>query len=544
MITTKSANIQGTKSAAIYCRVSTDQQEREGTSLDTQLSACFKFAEQNNYQVLPEFIFKEAASGLSFDRPLLGKLRDAAKRKSIDVLVAYTLDRVSRDPVHFIILQDELRKAGVELLFVTETNDSSDLGMLISHVKGYAAKLEAQKIRERTMRGKKSKAEMGRIPQAFGRYGGYFGTTYSQRRNHGSGRFEHNAQITIAHEILRRYLNGESRNSIVRDLQARGIRGAAGGLIHASAVARVLHNAPVYAGVIKWNGIEIRDKIDPIITEEDALAIGKRLKQNKEKSYGFGKRKWLTGRVFCGTCGRRYALDAKKGCYCNANVSTSAVRCHSPKVGFKELTILAYGTLIYSLSQPEVVMKKARIAHDDWEREKKGFEKFLVTRQENERRQETRRRALSIQHEMGGITDEEYKQRLQQIRREAERELNTEQTISFRQEPPTPEQIRQTYDSLKAFVPLLLHMREVLKNPQDKVADEIAETLGLTIVLEEPKRPGHKFSARVLLNLPVTEEEIPFPDDKDPIAVVFKTSRCCAFLPLLPLALSWHALDP
>ena len=532
------------KRAAIYCRVSTENQEREGTSLDTQMSACLKFAKDNGYEVSPEFTFKEARSGLSLGRPLLGKLRDAAKNKRIDTVIAYCLDRLSRDPVDFIVLQDELKKVGVNILFVTETNDSSDLGILISHIRGYAAKLEPAKTRERTMRAKNDLAKIGVVPQAFGRYGGYFGTTYSRREQGGSGRFEHNPQIVIAHEILRRYMSGESRNSITRDLQARGIRGAAGGLIHASAVARVLHNARIYSGVITWNGFEIRDKIEPIITEEDVLAIEKRLKQNKEKSYGFGKRKWLTSRVFCGTCGRRYALDTRKGCYCNANTSVSPVKCHSPKVGLRELNALAYGAMMTALSEPEVVVEKAKIAHDGWEQEKKEFDKLLAMRQQSEHQKEMRRRALSVQHEMGGITDEEYRRRLDQIRRETEHEIDVDQIALFEKEPPTPEQIKQTYNRLKAYKPLRLHFEEVLKNPQDKLAGELADSLGLKVVIKQPKRPNHKFSAKVLLNLPIREEEMSFPDEDDPIAMVFKTSGYCVFLPPLSPELSWHALDP
>ena len=221
------------KRAAIYCRVSTEDQEKEGTSLESQQEACLAKAKELGYQIDDRLLIRESYSGLTLDRPKLSQLREGVRNREVQAVIAYCLDRLSRDPVHFIILQEEMEKAGVELILVTETVDSSDMGKLISHVKGYAAKLEAQKISERTMRGKRRVAEMGRIPQAFGRYGGYFGTTYK------NGRFEHNPQIVMAHEILRRYLNGESRNSIVRDLQARGIRGAAGGLLHASAVARV-----------------------------------------------------------------------------------------------------------------------------------------------------------------------------------------------------------------------------------------------------------------------------------------------------------------
>jgi site-specific DNA recombinase len=39
--------------AAIYCRVSTEDQEREGTSLQTQLEACLAYCELKGYQIPP-----------------------------------------------------------------------------------------------------------------------------------------------------------------------------------------------------------------------------------------------------------------------------------------------------------------------------------------------------------------------------------------------------------------------------------------------------------------------------------------------------------
>jgi site-specific DNA recombinase len=37
--------------AAIYCRVSTERQEQDGTSLQTQLEACRKYCEARRYEV-------------------------------------------------------------------------------------------------------------------------------------------------------------------------------------------------------------------------------------------------------------------------------------------------------------------------------------------------------------------------------------------------------------------------------------------------------------------------------------------------------------
>ncbi len=132
--------------AAIYCRVSTEDQEREGTSLQSQREACQNKARELGYEVPEEFIILETYSGLTLDRPKLPQLRQWVRDKEVDAVIGYTLDRLSRDPVHFIIVQEEMEKACVKLTLVTETVDSSDLGRLITYIRGYAAKLEAEKI--------------------------------------------------------------------------------------------------------------------------------------------------------------------------------------------------------------------------------------------------------------------------------------------------------------------------------------------------------------------------------------------------------------
>ena len=63
-----------------------------------------------------------------------------------------------------MIITEELEKHGVTLEAVTEDVDNSELGKLISYIRGYASKLEAEKMRERTMRGKKARAIEGKIP--------------------------------------------------------------------------------------------------------------------------------------------------------------------------------------------------------------------------------------------------------------------------------------------------------------------------------------------------------------------------------------------
>ncbi len=152
--------------AAIYCRVSTEGQEQGGTSLQTQLEACQKYCQVKGYEVA--YKFSEAWSGLSLERPRLEELREVVRSESIDYVVVYSLDRFSRDPVHGVILMQELEKHGVSLEAATETVDNSEVGKLIFYIKGYAAKLDAERRRDATGRGKRAMLDSGRLPQGTG----------------------------------------------------------------------------------------------------------------------------------------------------------------------------------------------------------------------------------------------------------------------------------------------------------------------------------------------------------------------------------------
>ncbi|MFC1846423.1 recombinase family protein, partial [Chloroflexota bacterium] len=95
-------------------------------------------------------------------------LRELVRNDDIQVVVVYCLDRISRDPTHGVILTQELEQHCVKLEAVTEDIDSSELGKLISYIRGFASKLEAEKIKERTTRGKRTRAMRGELPQGTG----------------------------------------------------------------------------------------------------------------------------------------------------------------------------------------------------------------------------------------------------------------------------------------------------------------------------------------------------------------------------------------
>lgn len=148
--------------ALVYCRVSTTGQEEKGTSLESQAAACTEFARAKGYQIAETV--KEVFSGAYlFDRPKLNECRARLRTGAYNAVVVYAIDRLSRDVAHLAIIADEIERAGAELYFVTEDLDKTAEGKLMLSVKSYVGEVERLKIRERSMRGKRTKAQSGKL---------------------------------------------------------------------------------------------------------------------------------------------------------------------------------------------------------------------------------------------------------------------------------------------------------------------------------------------------------------------------------------------
>jgi site-specific DNA recombinase len=101
------------KTAAIYARVSADQQRQEKT-IASQTAALIAFARNEGYSVPAEWIFQdEGNSGASLVRPGLERVRDLAAEGQIQAVLALSPDRLSRKYVYQVLLIEELGRHGV-----------------------------------------------------------------------------------------------------------------------------------------------------------------------------------------------------------------------------------------------------------------------------------------------------------------------------------------------------------------------------------------------------------------------------------------------
>src|SRR5271168_105359 len=161
------------KLAAIYARVSSDQQREEHT-IASQTAALIEFAKNHELEVPKEWIFEdEGYSGATLERPGLERVRDLAAEGQIQVVLAYAPDRLNRRYAYQILLIEELARHGVETLFVKAPQGDSAEDQLLVQFQGMIAEYERAQILERSRRGKRHRAHAGEVSVMSGAPYGY-----------------------------------------------------------------------------------------------------------------------------------------------------------------------------------------------------------------------------------------------------------------------------------------------------------------------------------------------------------------------------------
>ena len=134
-----------TKRAVIYARVSSDEQGEHGYSIQTQIDAMQKYAEEHGLVVVQ--VFQENHTGAELDRPELESAREMLERNEADAFVVYTSDRLTRNLAHSIILREEFQAAGIELHTVSRgISENTAEGRLTENVEAVIAEYEPKLV--------------------------------------------------------------------------------------------------------------------------------------------------------------------------------------------------------------------------------------------------------------------------------------------------------------------------------------------------------------------------------------------------------------
>jgi site-specific DNA recombinase len=234
--------------AAFYARVSGEQQAAAHT-IESQIAALSERASTDGMPVPTERQFvDDGFSGASLIRPALDRLRDLVNVGAIDRIYVHSPDRLARNYAYQVLLLDEWRRRGVEVVFLNRPLGQSPEDDLLLQVQGIVAEYERAKIMERSRRGKKHAAQSGSLNVMSGAPFGY--RYVSVREGDGQARFEPVAEQARVVQQIFSWIGRDrcSLAEVCRRLHAGGMPSATGKTIWSrEAVWHVLQN-PAYMG--------------------------------------------------------------------------------------------------------------------------------------------------------------------------------------------------------------------------------------------------------------------------------------------------------
>lgn len=159
--------------AAIYARVSSDQQTQQGT-IASQVADLRQRVQADGLTLDEELCFiDDGYTGSTLIRPALERLRDTAWAGGFQRLYVHSPDRLARKYAWQVLLVEEFHRGGVELIFLNRTIGSSPEEDLLLQMQGMIAEYERTKIMERSRRGKRHAARRGSISVLCGAPYGY-----------------------------------------------------------------------------------------------------------------------------------------------------------------------------------------------------------------------------------------------------------------------------------------------------------------------------------------------------------------------------------
>lgn len=285
------------KHTALYLRVSTEAQADEGYSLTAQAEKLEAYCHMKGITTFRRYV-DGGFSGSNLSRPAITELIDEIRHGTVERVVVYKLDRLSRSQKDTLyLIEDIFLPNHVDFVSINENIDTgSPYGRAMIGILSAFAQLERENIFLRTRMGM-----VERVKQGYWQGGGKvpFGYDYDPQQ----GILVPNADADTVREIYARYLAGQSAGRIAREL----------GLKYERLVTQILERES-NTGVIIYKGERYQGRHEPLIDVDTFLKAQRRLRRvNRPRAADAGK--LLTGLLICGHCGAkmRYQKWGKAG---------------------------------------------------------------------------------------------------------------------------------------------------------------------------------------------------------------------------------------
>jgi len=327
------------KRAAIYCRLSKDDDEREGesASIQTQKAMLEQFCEAQGWEVVAVYQ-DDGYTGLNMKRPDLERMLKAIERKQIDVVLTKDLSRLSRNYIDTgRLLEEFFPKNGVRYLAINDSVDTeAENAFDMTPFRAVMNQMASADTSKRVHSAYVTKAREGKFTGCVAPFG------YRKNEDNKNQLEPDPDTAPIVRHIYNLALTGKGPNAIRRILEdeqvccpawwnrEKGYRDyttkyekinpETGRFIWDFTTIKEILENPVYIGVIasqkavykfktgwlrekkpdEW--IVVPDMHEAIVSHEDFELVQEKIKERKRPD-AFGNFSIFAGLVKCGQCG-------------------------------------------------------------------------------------------------------------------------------------------------------------------------------------------------------------------------------------------------
>lgn len=292
---------------AVYLRVSTEEQAKEGFSIRAQKERLSAFVESQDWQI-SDYYIEEGVSAKDMIRPELNRMLSDIKGGHIDVVLVYRLDRLTRSVRDLYNMLDLFEKHNCKFKSATEVYDTTTaMGRLFITLVAALAQWERENLGERVFLGMERMIEEGLW------HGGVvpYGFEYIKE--------EKKLQINVeeAHAIKLfcfEYIKGMGFETVSKHFNDRGYTTRRGVRWTGKMIKDVITN-PVICGHLRWNDELYRNFTDAIIEDEvleQILTISESRRSFHPRLAGRSKYPF-SGVLKCARCGKPLKGTVKNG---------------------------------------------------------------------------------------------------------------------------------------------------------------------------------------------------------------------------------------
>lgn len=264
-----------------YCRVSTEEQAEEGFSIDGQADRLRAYAEL--HELGPVTVVTDPGlSGKNMLRPGLQQVLAMVEAGHVEHILIWRLDRLSRSLADLILLADKFGQHNVSLHSFTEKLDlSSATGRMFYNILGSFAQFYREQLSENVRMGTQQAVRQGR---------------WVNRPKTGydlvGGLLVLNDDADRVRDVFQMRAEGLSHRAIE---ERTGIK--------FSTVGAILRSR-IYLGEVQHRGEWFPGIHEALISPEDFAAANRGFVPGRRRGSDL-----LSGRVFCGLCSRRMAIE-------------------------------------------------------------------------------------------------------------------------------------------------------------------------------------------------------------------------------------------